>query len=86
MNDVNEDSRPPLVPAGIALQGLEITPLPEGSALQGLFAFVKMADADGDIAWSVRVTDGLNDEEVLGVLAGYLEHLKVKAAGSWEDD
>ncbi len=26
------------------------------------------------------------DEEVLGVLAGYLEHLKIKAAGSWEDD
>ncbi|MBU4337202.1 MAG: hypothetical protein KJ548_11580 [Actinobacteria bacterium] len=85
MNDVDDDSQPPLVPAGIALQGLEIEPLPDGSAVRGLFAFVKMDDSDGDIAWSVRVTDGLNDEEVLGVLVGYLEHLKIKAADSWED-
>lgn len=43
------------------------------------------AERDGSVGWSVRVTDGLNDEETLGVLAGYLEHLKILAASSWHD-
>jgi hypothetical protein len=74
-----------LVPVGEALDGLMIQAIPDGRPATGMFAIIQMIDDDGSIGWSVRVTDGLNDEEVLGLLAGYLEHLKLLAAASWQD-
>ncbi|ROS72052.1 hypothetical protein EDF32_2794 [Cellulomonas sp. PhB143] len=50
-----------------------------------MLAFVKLDEPDGSVGWSVRVTEGMNDEENLGLLAGYVEHLKQVAAASWDD-
>lgn len=81
----SEPEEPVLVPVGEALDGVMIQALPRDASVTGLFAFVRLAERDGSVGWSVRVTDGLNDEETLGVLAGYLEHLKILAASSWHD-
>jgi len=67
------------------LGDLEIYPLPDGTAPTGLLAFVKLAEPDGGAGWSVRVTSDLDDEEILGLLVGYVERLKQAAAASWDD-
>jgi hypothetical protein len=64
---------------------LFIPALPEGSVPAGLMAFVKLDEPDGGVGWSVRVTSNLHDEEVLGLLTGYVEHLKQVAAAAWDD-
>lgn len=49
-------------------------------------AAVKYEDADGDQGWAVRVTSDEAEDEVLGVLVGYVEHLKHQAAACWHDE
>ncbi|WP_123309170.1 hypothetical protein [Cellulomonas sp. PhB143] len=73
------------LPAGDVLGSLKLLPLPEGTSPSGVLAFVKLDEPDGSVGWSVRVTEGMNDEENLGLLAGYVEHLKQVAAASWDD-
>lgn len=73
------------MPVAQVLGGLEIPPLPEGAAPNGLMALVRYQDTDGDTSWCVRVTHGLADDEVLGTLVGYVEHLKQEAAAAWDD-
>jgi hypothetical protein len=82
-----EESSPGLTafPLGEVLPDLRIPALPQGCVPRGLFALVKLDEPDGGIGWSVRATSDLNDEELLGVLAGYVEHLKQAAAASWDD-
>lgn len=75
----------PAVPIEDVLRGLSIPALPAGSVPRGLLAFVQLDEPDGAIGWSVRVTSNLNDEEVLGLLVGYVEHLKQEASTSWDD-
>lgn len=67
------------------LAGLSVAALSPGSRPTGLVALVQAEDPDGTTGWSVRVTEGLSDDEVLGVLTGYLEHLKQLAAAEWDD-
>ncbi|GAA2149629.1 hypothetical protein GCM10009826_04520 [Humibacillus xanthopallidus] len=50
-----------------------------------MLAFVKLQEPDGGTGWSVRVTADLDDEEVLGLLTGYVEHLRQVAAAAWDD-
>lgn len=82
-----DDPTPGLIslPVGEVLGDLRVPALPEGSSARGLLALVKLDEPDGGIGWSVRVTSDLDDEEVLGVLVGYVEHLKQAAAASWDD-
>jgi hypothetical protein len=75
----------PGMPVADVLAGLEVPALPGGAAPTALFALIQYQDADGDDAWAVRVTSGLADDELLGVLSGYVEHLKQAAAASWDD-
>jgi hypothetical protein len=77
------DGIPGLLVAQV-LGDLRVPALPEGSAADGLLAFVRLVEPDGSIGWAVRVTSNMNDEEVLGVLVGYVEHLKREAADSWD--
>ncbi|GGC18401.1 hypothetical protein [Cellulomonas carbonis] len=74
---------PPGVPISEVLSDLRIPPLPEATTASDVFAFVKLREPDGGIGWAVRVTPDLDDEEVLGLLVGYVEHLKQEAASSW---
>lgn len=62
-----------------------IPPLPAGTSPAGLLEFVKLHEPDGGTGWSVRVTAELDDEEVLGLLTGDVEHLRQVAAASWDD-
>ena len=70
----------PALPIEQVLGGLRLPALPEGATARELLALVKLEDPGGGISWSVRVTSGLDDEEVLGVLVGYVEHLRQVAA------
>lgn len=79
------DSALPVAPLEEVLAGLRIPVLPEGTSPAGLLAFVKLHEPDGGTGWSVRVTAELDDEEVLGLLTGYVEHLRQAAAASWDD-
>lgn len=79
------DSALQAAPVEEVLAGLRIPPLPAGTSPAGLLAFVKLHEADGGTGWSVRVTAELDDEEVLGLLTGYVEHLRQVAAASWDD-
>lgn len=84
----NDEAGPPTVPAlpvAAVLAGMSIPALPEGASARGLLAFVQLDELDGSVGWSVRVTANLHDEEVLGLLVGYVEHLKQEAAASWDD-
>lgn len=73
------------LPAGDVLDGLKLLPLPEGTTPSAVLAFVRLDEPDGGVGWSVRVTEGMNDEENLGLLVGYAERLKQAAAASWDD-
>ncbi|MFE5337230.1 hypothetical protein ACFQ8E_15065 [Isoptericola sp. NPDC056573] len=73
------------LPAGEVLQGLELLPLPEGTTPNAALAFVRLDEPDGGTGWSVRVTEGTSDEEILGLLVGYTERLKQAAADAWDD-
>ena len=75
----------PAHPIEQVLGDLRIPALPEGATARELLALVKLEEPGGGISWSVRVTSGLNDEEILGVLVGYVEHLRQEAAAEWDD-
>ena len=74
----------PGLPVAEVLGDLRIPALPDGSQPDGLVAFVRLAESDGSGGWSVRVTANLHDEEVLGLLVGYVENLKREAAAAWD--
>jgi hypothetical protein len=74
-----------LAPVAEVLAGLEINELPGNAPAKALFALIKYEDGDGDQAWAVRVTDDLPDDELLGALTGYVEHLKRVSAEGWRD-
>ena len=67
------------------LGGLAIPNLPEGTTPIGFLGFIKLREADGGVGWSLRTTSGLDDEEDLGLLVGYVHHATVEAANSWDD-
>lgn len=75
----------PALPVEQVLRGLKIPGLPDGAEPRELLAAIKYEDAAGDEGWVVRVTSDVDDDEVLGVLVGYVEHLKQQAAASWDD-
>ena len=54
----------PAHPIEQVLGGLRIPALPEGTTARELLALVKLEEPSGGISWSVRVTSGLNDEEI----------------------
>lgn len=72
-------------PIAEVLEGLRIPALPPGSRAREAFVLVQIDEPDGSIGWSVRVTSGIDDDELLGVLTGFQERLKQAAAASWDD-
>jgi hypothetical protein len=67
------------------LGDLKTPALPPGTTATAMFALIRLDEPDGGEGWSVRVTEGLDDAELLGVLVGYVEHLKRAAAESWDE-
>ena len=73
-------------PVEEVLAGLAIPPLPDNAPAKGAFVLAMYEDEDGDDAWVARVThDSVSGDELLGVLVGYVEHLKQEAAANWTE-
>jgi hypothetical protein len=73
------------LPIGDVLAGLAIPPLPDDAPAKAAFVLAMHEDSDGDDAWVARVTLGVNSDELLGVLVGYVEHLKQESAANWSE-
>ena len=56
------------VDAGELLRELTFLPLPDGWTPVGAVVLVKCTDPSGEVTWSFRTTETLNDEELLGAL------------------
>ncbi|MEV4259387.1 hypothetical protein AB0J52_40035 [Spirillospora sp. NPDC049652] len=63
---MDEEDKP--IAVGEALTGLKVVPLPKGWTGLEAIVLVKCLDEEGRPSWSFRVTDGLNEEELLGAL------------------
>lgn len=61
-----------------------VSPLPKGARPKEVISLVQCEMEDG-LTWFVRTSSGLDDEEVLGLLTGYVEHLRQEAASMWSD-
>lgn len=48
--------------------GLEVADLPDGFTPLEAIVLVKALDDEGDVTWCRRGTDGLTDEECVGIL------------------
>ena len=73
-------------PIGEILRGLDISELPEGWIPVEAVCIVKCLNTDGKPLWSLRMTDGLNQEELLGTMVIHTELLKNDAIEDWADD
>lgn len=68
-----------LVPIGEALPGMRIVSLPVGDSWVGALILVKTEEDRGESGgWSLRRTDGLSDEELLGQVSVIVEILRDK--------
>jgi hypothetical protein len=72
-------------PIGEVLRGLEIEPVPNGWTVVDALVLVKCLNAEGEPIWSLRFTDGLNSEELLGALQIQVELLKRGILEDWND-
>lgn len=66
-----------LVSIAEALPGMRIVSLPDGQSWVGALMFVKTQDNPGlSGGWSMRRTEGLSDEELLGIVGVGTEMLR----------
>lgn len=70
------ESEEELVPIEDALSGLRIVNLPVGESWVGALILVKTQGALGVGGWSLRRTEGLPDEELVGTLSVVVEMLR----------
>ena len=64
------------IPIGEALPDMRIVSLPEGESWLGALVLVKTRDHLGREGWSSRRTEGMSDEELLGLVAVQYEMLR----------
>lgn len=74
------------VAIGVALPGLEIHPLDEGSSAVEVFVLVKVLDSDGMPTWAYRTSRSPNREELLGALTVQVDVLRRELVREWDDD
>jgi hypothetical protein len=72
-------------PIGEVLRGLVIDPVPEGWTVVDALVVAKCLNDEGEPIWSLRFTDGLNSEELLGALQIQVELLKRGILEDWTD-
>lgn len=72
-----EEPEEVLVAIEEALPGMQIVNLPAGESWVGALILVKLEGKAG-FSWSVRRTEGLSDEELLGQTAVLVENLRDK--------
>ena len=82
----SESMDDPQIPVGDALSGLTISPLPEGWTPLEALCMVKSLGEDGSPKWAMRMTEGINAEELLGALVIHTDLLKQDMLNDWADD
>jgi hypothetical protein len=66
--------------------GFRVPPLlPGWTALEGI-VLVKCLDDEGHPSWAFRETEGMNIEEVIGVLTIQLDMLRERAVDAFRED
>jgi hypothetical protein len=71
-------------PVTKVIPGACIHPLEKGVEFTEALMFIKSVDKDKTPAWSMRTTQPLNLNEILGVLTVYRDILKRDLADNWE--
>lgn len=74
------------IPIGDALRGVTITSLPDGWTPLESLCMVKCLDEDGKPKWAFRMSDGINDEEMLGAMVLHTEMFKKEMMDDWVGD
>jgi hypothetical protein len=75
----------PNQPIGDVLRGIEIEPVPDGWTVVDALVLAKCLNIEGQPIWSLRFTDGLNSEELLGALQIQVDLLKRGILEDWQD-
>lgn len=83
---MSTEGEPQRVPAGQALPGVELYPLPAGVKIIAAHLFIKAEDADGHVQWYTRGTDEYNNLEFLGAMLSYTDYMRQVEATDWQDD
>lgn len=68
------------------LRGLAIARLPESWMPVGAICIVKCLNPDGKPLWAMRMTDGINPEELLGTMAIQTALLKKDMLDDWSSE
>ena len=76
----------PQLPIGEVLRGLTVTPLPESWSPLEVLCMVKCLGDDGSPKWALRMTGGINEEELLGALTIEVDLLKRDMLNNWNDE
>jgi hypothetical protein len=66
----------PLLPIGEVLRGPTVSALPESWTSLEAICMIKCLGEDGSPKWAMRMTDGINEEELLGALVIHTDLLK----------
>ena len=76
----------PQIPMGDVLRRVAITALPEGWTPLEALCMVKCLDGDGNPKWAMRLSEGINEEELLGAMVIHTALLKRDMLDDWVDD
>ena len=79
-------SQPDDAEIGDALRGLTIQPMPVGWTPIDLVCMVKCLNDEGRPLWVLRVTKGINEEELLGALNIHVALLERDMLDAWRDE
>jgi hypothetical protein len=74
------------LPIGEVLRGLDISALPEGWMPVDAICIVKCLNAEGEPLWALRLTDGINQAEMLGTMVIQTELWKATMLSDWADE
>ena len=72
------------LPVEEVLRGLEISPMPERWTPVDAICIVKCLDTDGRPLWAMRMTEGINKEELLGTMVVQTGMLEKEMIEDWD--
>jgi hypothetical protein len=76
----------PQIPVGDVLRGVTVTALPDGWTPLEALCMIKCLDEDGKPKWAMRLSEGINEEELLGAMVIHTDLLKRDMLDDWVDD
>ncbi len=76
-------------PIGEVLGGIEIRELTDGDEPvipMDVMCIIKVLDANGNPSWIIRTTNGMSEEEMLGIITAIAEQVKQSIMRSFQSD